>query len=101
MTAFNTTVSDPLYLSSDKNAFDQRTSWDIVRGCMATLFACTWASIHPNMLSVDDGALQMLFQRIELMIWSLLVPEMIIFWALRQWRGARDLSETYKGFLLR
>jgi len=36
-------------------------------------------------------------RRLELMLWSLIVPEMIIFWALRQWIGSRRLAKTYAG----
>ena len=70
----------------------QRSTWEILWTCLATIFACTWVSIHPNIPSSN-------LQRLELMVWAILTPEMIIFWAMRQWRHARALTKLYEGTL--
>jgi len=76
---------------------NQRSTWDILWSCLATIFACTWLSIHPNMPSPKDGRIRIALQRLELMVWAIMTPEMIIFWAMRQWQHARDIAKLYEG----
>ena len=80
---------------------NQRSTWEILWTCLATIFACTWVSIHPNIPSSKDGRIRIALQRLELMVWAILTPEMIIFWAMRQWRHARALTKLYEGTLAR
>ena len=78
---------------------DQRTIWDILWSCLATIFACSWVSVHPNIPAPNESSRRIFLRRLELMFWAVVSPEMIIYWALRQWLGARDLKKTYKGEL--
>ncbi|PPQ80725.1 hypothetical protein CVT25_001845 [Psilocybe cyanescens] len=75
-----------------------RSTWDILWSCLVTIFACTWVSIHPNSPGPNARRLRVLLGRVELMIWVILIPEMVISWAFRQWLGARELADYYKGF---
>ena len=93
----NLTTLDQLQFTKATTAFEERVLWDIIKGCTATLIACTWVSVHPNMTAQKDRTVRVMLVRLELMIWSLLVPEMVIFWALRQWIGAYALSKLHKG----
>ena len=47
----------------------------------------------------DEGFCKIALQRLELMLWALLSPEMIIGWAARQWLAARCLRDEYGGAL--
>ena len=76
---------------------DQRSLLDILWSCLATLFACSWVSVHPNIPGSDESWWRIFLRRLELMFWSAFAPEMIITWALRQWLGARKLKKLYKG----
>ena len=77
----------------------QRSTWEILWTCLATIFACTWVSIHPNIPSSKDGRMHIALQRLELMVWAILTPEMIIFWAMRQWRRhCGDMPERSPNF---
>ena len=76
---------------------DQRTIWGILWSCLATIFACSWVSIHPNIPAPNESSLRIFLRRLELMFWAVIAPEMIITWALRQWSGARHLEKLYKG----
>ena len=74
-----------------------RTHFEIIWSCISTLFICTWVSIHPNIPPRDEGHLCSLWRRIKLMLWTLLVPELILLWAIRQWLAARFIAELFKG----
>ena len=76
-----------------------RSIWDILWSCLATIFACSWVSIHPNILGPNESWSRIIFRRLGLMFWAVVAPEMIITWAFRQWLGARDLEKLYKGEL--
>ena len=76
---------------------DQRTIWDILWGCLATIFACSWVSVHPNIPGPNESSWRIFLRRLELMFWVVTAPEMIITWAFRQWSGARHLKKIYKG----
>ena len=78
---------------------DQRTIWGILWSCLATIFACAWVSVHPNIPAPNESSSRIFLRRLELMFWAVVAPEMIITWALRQWSGARRLEKLYKGEL--
>ena len=79
---------------------DQRSIWDILWSCLATIFACSWVSVHPNIPTPNESSWRVFLRRLELMFWAVVAPEIVIAWALRQWRGARHLEKLYKGELL-
>jgi len=74
-----------------------RTRFDIVWTCISTLFVCTWVAIHPNVPPRGEGHIRSLWRRIKLMLWTLVVPEMILVWAYRQWAAARYIAELFEG----
>ena len=78
---------------------DQRSIWDILWSCLATIFACSWVSIHPNIPGPTESQLRIFLRRLELMFWAVVSPEMVITWAFRQWSNARRLEKLYKGEL--
>jgi len=75
---------------------DQRSIWGILWSCLATIFACSWVSVHPNIPAPNESSWRIFVRRLELMFWAVVGPEMIITWALRQWSGARHLGNLYK-----
>ena len=91
--------STSVLVSTPTVSIKQRSTLEILWTCLATIFACTWVSVHPNIPSSKDGRIRVTLQRLELMVWAILTPEMIIFWAMRQWRHARALTKLYKGTL--
>ncbi|THU87507.1 hypothetical protein K435DRAFT_969862 [Dendrothele bispora CBS 962.96] len=86
-----------------------RTVEEILYSCLAVVFACTWVAIHPNIprrFKLDDGpdeiensftisSARVTAQDVITMILSLLAPELIILWALRQWFAARKVAKKY------
>ncbi|KDR72294.1 hypothetical protein GALMADRAFT_74058 [Galerina marginata CBS 339.88] len=84
--------ASPLPLPSCK---DTRSLWDIIWSCLVTSFACSWVSVHPNIPAPGEGRVMKGLRKFELMLWSILSPELIIMWAVRQWLGARRLEAKY------
>ena len=94
-----TVISTPALALACICPADQRTIWDILWSCLATIYACSWVSIHPNIPAPSESSWRIFLRRIELMFWAVIGPETIIIWALRQWLGARNLERLYKGEL--
>jgi hypothetical protein len=73
--------------------------WDIIWSCAATLFACTWTAIHPNIPGVDESQVAITFRRLFIMVVALTAPELIITWAVRQFfsarKAAKDFNDTF------
>ena len=70
-----------------------RTVWDILWSCLATTFAVTWVSVHPNVPFLEETSWMVLKRRMFLMVLALLAPEVMIMWAFKQWRGAVMIKE--------
>ena len=79
---------------------NQRTVFTIVWSCIVTITLCTWSSVHPNIPGPDEGRWVVTWRRIELMLLGLIVPDLILTWALRQWRGARHITQKVHGELV-
>ncbi len=87
--------SNPSYLVIHL-PMQQRTIWDIIWGCLTTLVACTWVSVHPNFPRKDSSCWRIILARLELVVWTIVAPEVIIVWAGLQWRAARLIADQYK-----
>jgi hypothetical protein len=82
-----------------RNRFIQRSEWNIVWSCFATLFACSWVAIHPNIPLQSDSSMRRLARRLMIMGYMLIAPEFVIWWAARQWLAARDIAKKCEGVL--
>jgi hypothetical protein len=75
---------------------DQRRSReDILWSSLAVIFACTWVSVRPNIPAHDDSQLKIFLRRAGLMFWTLMVPEVVIVWAMREWYAARRFTKEF------
>ncbi|KAH9959089.1 hypothetical protein BC827DRAFT_1135304 [Russula dissimulans] len=88
---------DQLHSASCNDLNNCRSLWDIIRSCALTIFLCIWVSVHPNIPSPDEGWPRVTIRRVGLMLATLIVPEAMIAWALRQRLAARQLAKEYKG----
>lgn len=82
---------------SPQSCDDLRTIWDIIWSCLITIFASSWAAIHPNIPSPEDTRLRIFLRRAGITMMSLVAPELLVIWALRQRLAARRLADKYKG----
>ena len=89
------TIRDvPIFIRDDSTDADAgRTVWDILWSCLATTFAVTWVSVHPNVPFLEETNWMVLKRRVFLMVLALLAPEVMILWAFKQWRGAVMIKE--------
>ncbi|PBK78597.1 hypothetical protein ARMSODRAFT_1011157 [Armillaria solidipes] len=65
---------------------DRRTLSNIVWSCLATVFACTWLAVHPNVpgRNITDSAIPFAIERMKIMVIAILAPEVIVAWAAEQ-----------------
>ena len=83
-----------IFIRDDSTDVDAgRTVWDILWSCLATTFAVTWVSVPPNVPFLEETSWMVLKRRMFLMVLALLVPEVMIMWAFKQWRGAVMIKE--------
>jgi hypothetical protein len=75
---------------------NDRTLWDIVRGCIFTIFLCAWVSVHPNIPGPDEKWTKVTRRRIGIMVAVLVTPELVLMWAVRQKVYAYKLEKKFK-----
>lgn len=85
----------PIFARDDASGACQgRTVLDILWSCLATTFACTWLSVHPNVPFKEEGEWTLRFRHVFLMFFAILSPEFVVMWAFKQWRGAVMIKEA-------
>ncbi|KAF8318579.1 uncharacterized protein EI90DRAFT_2941665 [Cantharellus anzutake] len=73
-----------------------RTMWNLVYGCLLTIFICVWTAVHPNVVEGDKGRMHLMDEilnrddRFGLMRSSLIFPELVVA---KAWVG---FSEAWK-----
>ncbi|KAJ7820693.1 hypothetical protein B0H13DRAFT_1660781, partial [Mycena leptocephala] len=72
-----------------------RKLFDIIWGCLATIFACTWVSVHPNVPSPNQSWLALFWRRLKMMLIAVIAPEIMVGFAARQFLAARKLSKEF------
>ncbi|TFK70478.1 hypothetical protein BDN72DRAFT_535855 [Pluteus cervinus] len=77
----------------------ERTKFDLVRGCALTIFACVYSALHPNVPDPKATNWQRIYGRLKITFYALIAPEAVIWWALRQWYGARKIAKKVNTYL--
>ncbi|KAG2137506.1 hypothetical protein DEU56DRAFT_887260 [Suillus clintonianus] len=91
----NDTSISALDVSESPSTGNTRSLWDIIWSCTATLFACTWTAIHPNIPGMEEGIVTVWSRRLGIMIVALIAPELIITWATLQFLSARGIAKDF------
>ncbi|KAG1769408.1 hypothetical protein EDD22DRAFT_167377 [Suillus occidentalis] len=95
----NCTSTPTLDISdSPSSSSHTRTLCDIIQSCAATLFACSWAAIHPNIPGMDEGRTTIFFRRLSIMVLALIAPELMVTWATMQFLSALKTADSFKKF---
>ncbi|KAJ7255569.1 hypothetical protein C8J57DRAFT_1655069 [Mycena rebaudengoi] len=80
-----------------------RKLFDIVWGCLVTIFACTWVSVHPNVPPPNKSPLTLLLRRLKMMLIAIIAPELMVGFAARQFFTSRcaehKISKTHGFFI--
>lgn len=88
-----------LVLRATQTHFGQRAVNDIIISCFATIFACTWSAVHPNIPAPTDCWWTRFKRQVVTMVYALLAPEAITAWALRQRLAAARIADKYNNHL--
>ena len=93
--AFDLAVRDePLSSESGKSLSQlKRTLFGIIWGCVSTTILCAWTAVHPNVPPRSKWKAR--WNRLKLMFWMIVAPELVLAWAVRQFFAARDIKDTY------
>ena len=89
-------VSNVQSILSRENSSNTRTIWNIIWSCFSTIFACAWVSVHPNIPDPKDSEWKIRRRHVMIMVYVLVIPEMVIIWAARQYRDARLLAKEFR-----
>ncbi|KAJ7151311.1 hypothetical protein C8R43DRAFT_1235942 [Mycena crocata] len=70
-----------------------RKLFDIIWGCLVTIFACTWVSVHPNVPPPNQSWLALFWRRLKMMLIAIIAPELMVGFAARQFFTARSFAK--------
>ncbi|KAF9008085.1 hypothetical protein BDQ17DRAFT_1539777 [Cyathus striatus] len=84
--------------TSVRNNCNQRSILEIVWNCLGTLFLCTWVAVHPNIPDPNENDRSILLRRLNMMYWTIIAPELVFAYAVRQFIGAKYIFNKYKAF---
>ena len=70
-----------------------RTLFGIIWSCLSTIIICAWTSVHPNV--PPPSAWKARWNRLRLMFWMIIAPELVLAWAVRQFFAAREIRDVY------
>ena len=73
-----------------------RSTFEILWSCWTTIFICTWTAMHPNIPPRRQSLIQALWRKTILMFCALLVPELVLTWAVKQWLAAKEIERQFK-----
>ncbi|KAJ7031824.1 hypothetical protein C8F04DRAFT_959782 [Mycena alexandri] len=72
-----------------------RTLFDIIWGCLATIFACTWVALHQNVPDPGLGSFSLLLRKLWMMLVTIIAPEFVVGFAGRQLASALWISKVF------
>ena len=84
--------SEPSATSVDNRP--TRTLFNIVLGCASTIVISAWRSVHPN-IPPKQSYLRRIFRKLDLLICTIIAPEILPLWALKQWIAAAEVRDIY------
>lgn len=71
----------------------KRTLFGIIWSCISTVILCSWTSVHPNVPPPNRWKAH--WNRLKLMFWMIIAPELVLAWAVRQFFAARQIRDEY------
>ena len=71
----------------------ERSLCGISWSCLSTTVLCAWTAIHPNVPPRSKWKAR--WNRLKLMFWMVVAPELVLAWAVRQFFAAKDMRDAY------
>ena len=71
----------------------KRTLFGIIWSCLSTTILCAWTAVHPNV--PPQNKWQARWNRLKLMFWMVVAPELVLAWAVRQFFAAKEIRDAY------
>ncbi|KIJ63939.1 hypothetical protein HYDPIDRAFT_112418 [Hydnomerulius pinastri MD-312] len=75
-----------------------RTLTNIVWSCLTTIFACIWTAVHRNIPGPNQSWFSGVLEKAKVVVLTLLAPEWVLAWAIRQFLKSRDLAKRLEGY---
>lgn len=85
----STTNSNTVGWVSDPNG---RGTFSLVISCVLTLGLCVWSALHLNIPAKSETRQQYWLRRVKWSICGVLIPEIVVLLAWRQWTSAGRLT---------
>jgi hypothetical protein len=79
--------------SDDSKSVMRRTLFEIIWSCLSTLIICAWTAVHPNVPPPNRWRPH--WNRLKIMFWMIIAPELVLAWAVRQFFAAREIRDEY------
>jgi len=70
-----------------------RTLFSVIWTCVSTIIICAWTSVHPNVPPLNRWKAR--WNRLWVMFWMIVAPELVLAWAVRQFFAAREIRDMY------
>ena len=61
-----------------------------------TLFSTFWCCVRPDFPSPRDSKLRILSMKLNVIFWALVCPELVLYWATKQWFEAGKVAEWFR-----
>jgi hypothetical protein len=74
-----------------------RSVHEIIYSCVVTLILCASYCIRPNLSAPNAPTFLVFLRKLNVTFWAVISPELVIFWAYKQWYYARSFAKTYQG----
>ena len=71
----------------------KRDLFGITWSCLSTIILCAWTAVHPNVPPRRKWKAR--WNRLKLMFWMIIAPELVLAWAVRQLFAAKDIRDGY------
>ncbi|KZP11765.1 hypothetical protein FIBSPDRAFT_937359 [Athelia psychrophila] len=91
-TSFSFASSDSI-ADTCKDIDKCRSLVGIITSCLATIFACIWVAVHPNIPGPNQSWASRQFESFKVIVVTLLVPEWVLAWAVRQLLQSREYAK--------
>lgn len=76
---------------------DLRTVSSLVLSCIFTLVLSIWCCVRPDFPSPRESKFEILKTRLHIVFWVFIAPELVLYWAFRQWWEAGKIAKEYRG----